>query len=226
MRPIDARAVMASRREPPDSLDFFPTPPWATRALFAHVLDPLRLCGASNVMAVLEPACGEGHMAEVLRERFAVVRASDIHDYGGGYEVADFLADDPREPVDWIITNPPFALAERFAQRALAAPGPPNVALLLRTQWLHGQDRLARLFRPCPPAVVGLFAERVAMVKGRWDPAASTATDYAWVVWHRLWAGPPQLVWIPPCRVDLTRAEDVARFAVPAAAPLLGGEAC
>ena len=26
-------AVMAQRKEPPDSLDFFPTPPWATRAL-------------------------------------------------------------------------------------------------------------------------------------------------------------------------------------------------
>jgi hypothetical protein len=31
-------AVMAQRREPPDSLDYFPTPPWATRALFRHVL--------------------------------------------------------------------------------------------------------------------------------------------------------------------------------------------
>ena len=27
-------AVMARRAEAPDSLDFFPTPPWATRALF------------------------------------------------------------------------------------------------------------------------------------------------------------------------------------------------
>jgi hypothetical protein len=33
-------AVMAQRREPPDALDYFPTPPWATRALFRHVLPP------------------------------------------------------------------------------------------------------------------------------------------------------------------------------------------
>jgi hypothetical protein len=31
-------AVMAQRREPPDELDFFPTPLWASRALFRHNL--------------------------------------------------------------------------------------------------------------------------------------------------------------------------------------------
>ena len=32
-RPANARAVMADRREPSASDDFFPTPPWAVRAL-------------------------------------------------------------------------------------------------------------------------------------------------------------------------------------------------
>jgi hypothetical protein len=32
---------MADRREPPDGLDYFATPPWATRALFVHVLPVL-----------------------------------------------------------------------------------------------------------------------------------------------------------------------------------------
>jgi hypothetical protein len=34
-------AVMAQRHEPPDALDHFPTPPWATRALFLYVLPSL-----------------------------------------------------------------------------------------------------------------------------------------------------------------------------------------
>ncbi|HKH28695.1 MAG TPA: hypothetical protein VKA61_10220 [Sphingomicrobium sp.] len=54
---------MARRFEPMHSADDFPTPPWATRALFEHVLGdvvPLRR------MSCLEPACGAGHMAEVL----------------------------------------------------------------------------------------------------------------------------------------------------------------
>lgn len=75
--PRSARAVMASRREPPGSLDFFPTPPWATRALMQHVLaaEPyLRTCW--------EPAAGRGHMADVLAEYFDTVHRSDVYDYG------------------------------------------------------------------------------------------------------------------------------------------------
>ena len=58
-------SVMAQRREPPDALDFFPTPLWATRALFRHVLPAL---GIEAVGRVWEPACGQGHMAEVITE--------------------------------------------------------------------------------------------------------------------------------------------------------------
>lgn len=34
-------AVAAQRSEPADSLDFFPTPPWATRAFVQHVARPI-----------------------------------------------------------------------------------------------------------------------------------------------------------------------------------------
>ncbi len=33
-------AVAAFRRDPPDALDFFPTPPWATRALIKRFASP------------------------------------------------------------------------------------------------------------------------------------------------------------------------------------------
>lgn len=73
-------SVMAQRREPPDAVDYFPTPLWASRALFRHVLPAL---GIEFVDRVWEPACGEGHMAAVITE-FARKRvlASDIFDYG------------------------------------------------------------------------------------------------------------------------------------------------
>ncbi len=41
-------------------------------------------------MSSLEPACGAGHMAKVLREYFAEVRCSDVHPYGYG-DVMDFI---------------------------------------------------------------------------------------------------------------------------------------
>ena len=206
-------AVMASRHEALDSLDFFPTPPWATRALCTHVI-PNECQGAA-----WEPAAGEGHMAEVLREFFPVVHASDVHDYGKGYAAGSFVGlgvdvvDTPSN-VNWVITNPPFNLACEFAERALDVAHI-GVALLVRTTWLESKDRYERLFSIRPPSTVALFVERVPMVKGRWDPTASTATSYAWVVWNKVARiRSSSLIWIPPgCRTRLTKAEDVARYA-------------
>jgi hypothetical protein len=72
-----ARAIMASRQEP-DGLDFFPTPPWATRSLMERVLPHL---GAVPCGTIWEPAAGEGHMSGVLAE-YGGVYASDIHPHG------------------------------------------------------------------------------------------------------------------------------------------------
>jgi hypothetical protein len=214
MRPADHRAVMASRSEPPDSLDFFPTPPWATRALLECVVGTMpRMC------CCWEPAAGEGHMAAVLGEVFAEVWRTDVHDYGGLHRVGSFVGEGPdviEAPIvqpHWIITNPPFNLAVEFAERALIE-AQIGVALLVRTSWLEGGERYRRLFRDRPPAMVAQFSERVPMVKGRWDPAASTATSYCWVVWHVGCVRQTRLMWIPPgCRERLTKPGDVERWA-------------
>jgi hypothetical protein len=111
-----SHAIMARRVEPQDSPDDFPTPPWATRALIEHIIDNKRTLKG---MSCLEPACGAGYMVKPLREYFADVIAADAYDYGCG-DVRDFLKH-PYEAasVDWIITNPPFRLAEEFVIRAV-----------------------------------------------------------------------------------------------------------
>jgi hypothetical protein len=214
--PRGGGAVMASRTEALDSLDFFPTPPWATRALCELVLPAYghSLAGAR----VWEPACGEGHMAEALREYAAEVIASDVHDYGVGANVGSFVGEGGDVMMsygcgfDWIITNPPFNLAEDFFARAIIEAR--GLALLVRTTWLESKARYARIFAPTPPSVVAIFSERVPMVKGRWDPNASTATSYAWVAW----LPDPRplrtsLFWIPPGqRRNLTLAADYQRW--------------
>jgi hypothetical protein len=96
---------------------------------------------------------------------------------------------------------------------------------LVRTQWIEGLGRYEMLFRNRPPTLYAPFVERVPMVKGRWDPDASTATAYAWFVWCKQALGPARITWIPPgCRASLTRSDDRQRFAAwslePAAAPL------
>ena len=216
-------AVMAQRREPPGALDFFPTPPWATRALFRHVLPAI---GIDAISSVWEPACGEGHMAVVLAEFVgSSVTASDIFDYGYGTAPVDFLNDRHLGCPAWIITNPPFSTASEFTLRALdlATEGS---AMLVRTQWIEGIRRYENLFRDRPPSLYAPFVERVPMVKGRWDPDATTATSYAWFVWSKALSGPSRVFWIPPgCRGSLTLPNDRQRFAAwsfaPADAPLL-----
>ncbi|KQT31371.1 methyltransferase [Sphingomonas sp. Leaf412] len=206
-----SHAVMAQRIEPADSPDDFPTPPWATRALLDHVVR-----GDLSALSCWEPACGAGHMARVLAERFGEVRASDAHDYGYGI-VRDFVARPVAvRQVDWVITNPPFRLAEEFVVRALDAARV-GVAILARTVFLESTGRYNGIFRDRPPARFAQFVERVPMVRGRLDGRATTATGYAWFVWEHAHRGAPQLMWIPPCRRDLERPGDYPPEAQPAA---------
>ncbi len=204
-----ARTIMASRAEPDDSLDYFPTPPFATRALCEVILP--RYC-VTRSSAAWEPACGEGHMAEVLGEYFREVVATDIHDYGYG-DVADFLSPNTHCFPDWIVTNPPFNdKAEAFVLRAIEVARV-GVAMFLRLQWLETIGRYERIFKPHPPALIAQFAERVPLCKGRWDPDGSTATAYLWIIWTRSHKGPTEFAWIPPGqRERLTRTDDRERF--------------
>lgn len=213
-------AVMQQRAEPHDSLDFFPTPPWAARALCEHVL-----IGGGwrreqlEAMKCWEPACGEGHMVRALDEYFVMVSASDCHPYGFGL-VHDFLM--PGKPLftsDWIITNPPFRLASQFVERGLDVARV-GVAMLVRTAFIEGVDRYRTLFNVRRPAILAPFTERVPMVKGRCDPKASTATSYCWLVWAKFphYAGHQTVVrWIPPCRKQLERTGD---YEIPVSCPV------
>lgn len=180
-------------------LELFPTPPWATRAL----MDVLGLKPDGKNGTAWEPCRGLGHMSDVLEERFDVVIESDVHDYdaGDGFigEICD--ATDAEQVCklmqdfghhgcnawehgpNWIITNPPFGKAEDMV-RLFLDHAQDGVALLLRTQFLEGQKRYD-LFAQFPPTLVAVFAGRVAMCEGGYDPKGSTATSYAWFIWRK-----------------------------------------
>lgn len=199
-----SHAVMAQRAESKFSLDNFPTPPWATRALLEQILDTRTL---SNLRCI-EPACGAGHMTKVLKEYFSNVRSSDIYPYGYG-EVQDFLNIDSGDiQADWMITNPPFRHAEEFILKGLSLVER-GVAVLTRTVFLESVGRYERLFKYKPPTTVAQFTERVPMIKGRLDQKASTATGYCWLVWDKnKQQAETNLTWIKPCRKVLEQPDD------------------
>lgn len=198
-----SHAVMSQRIEAADSPDDFPTPPWATRGLIEYALNKASLTN----LTCLEPACGAGHMSKVLEEYFGEVRCSDAFSYGYG-PVRDFLTDPySTNSCDWVITNPPFRLAEDFVLRALKVARI-GVALLARTVFLESVGRYNAIFEAHPPTKFAQFSERVPMLRGRLVKNATTATGYAWFVWEHGRSATPKLLWIPPCRRRLEHAGD------------------
>lgn len=146
-------------------------------------------------------------MAKVLMEYFAKVQPSDAFSYGYG-DIRDFV-EEPYDngSFDWVITNPPFRLAEEFVRIALPIARK-GVAILARTVFLESVGRYQAIFREAPPTKFAQFVERVPMVRGRLDIKASTATGYAWLVWEKQTDGSPKLMWVPPCRKELERKSD------------------
>lgn len=211
-------AVMQQRLDHTDKLNFFPTPPWATRAL----CEWLRTAGYQLATSdCLEPAAGRGHMARPLAEYFGAVEAADIVDLGMGYRIEDFLFPGDDLQFDWTISNPPFVLADQFIVEGIRRSRV-GCAMFVRTSFLEGMERHRALFSVHKPKAVLQFTERVILAKGICrDPAIayidekgekrkpSSATSYCWIIWARGRAGyPTEFHWIEPSRRKLERPGD------------------
>lgn len=220
-----SHAVMQQRVEADDSLDDFPTPLWATRAVIEKIIRPdigLVAAAAMGRMIAVEPACNRGYMARSMAEYFGTVIASDVHDYGINAGVKDYLFPGSMQAAQWTITNPPFRLAEQFIAKSFETPDWRGTAVIVRTAFLEGGERYKRLFAVRPPSIVAQHVERVIMTKGivrdpskeYWDEVAqkmrrpSTATSYCWLIWTQERSNSTRMMWIPPCRKQMERPGD------------------
>lgn len=224
MKPRGAQSVMASRASTRDALDDFPTPPWATRAFLHHVMVPLADKPLIDLTA-WEPAANRRFMARALGEYFGQVFETDIEDYGAGVSRLDFISlrdglgltplPGFAADVDWIVTNPPFKDLQDWIDVAMKTARV-GFALLCRTAAIETVDRFEKLWKAQQGHLLfAQYVERVPMVEGRCDPAASSATAYGWIVWKRaggLSARVPMisapLVFIPPCRGRFEKSGD------------------
>tara|TARA_R110002020_G_scaffold185004_3_gene382484 strand:+ start:1408 stop:2232 length:825 start_codon:yes stop_codon:yes gene_type:complete len=212
MLPRAHRIVAHRRLEPADSLDFFPTPPWATRALFVFVLGRRGF----ERLTVEEPCCGEGHMAYALKDFFGEVRSSDVFPYGFG-DVRDYLEPAAWQGVDtpdWTVMNPPFAEKSLAFMAQALARSRVGVAAFVRSTQTEGIRRYEQIFSRFRPAIIAQFVERVPLHRGRWIPDGDTMTAYCWIVWRiDQPATRTDFVWIPPiCRGTLHYARDLAEL--------------
>ena len=162
--------------------DCYETPPEAVWALLKVEKLPY---------TIWEPACGPGSIVRVLRAAGHRVKASDLHDYGYGYQ-ADFLVADTMDAaaVNCICTNPPYQLAQKFVEKAVGLQVP-LVIMLLRLAFLESERRRTVL-EHSGLARIHVFRNRLPMMHRKgWDgPKASSAIPFAWFVWERGHDGP------------------------------------
>lgn len=173
--------------------DFYATQSKTTKAF----LDKFKLEGS-----ILEPACGMGHISEVLKEYYPnqEIVSTDLtyRDYGVG-EI-NFLTHDYGRTFDNIITNPPFSLAMEFIERGLEITNK-NVIMLLKIQFLESKAR-KEFFKENPPKYIYVFSDRQSTLKDglELNPLNnrpwSTTLLLAWFVWEKDFKGEPIIRWL------------------------------
>lgn len=110
--------------------DFYETPYSITKQL----LEKIRLYGK-----VLEPACGNGAIVKELKEYKRDKIKVTSYDINTG---KDFLKETNK--YDFIVTNPPFSIAEQFIEHALEIAS--DSYFLLPLSYLHGKKRYDKFY--------------------------------------------------------------------------------
>lgn len=173
---IATALVKAQKAHKRKAADHYPTPPDVTVAL----MEFLKL---ERDDVVLEPACAEGAMSRVIEHYCDTVWSSDLRDGPEvyGQPCINFLEGEPHDDlkIDWIITNPPFNLAEAFIRKSLSIT--PNVAMLLSNQYWHAASR-KKLFEDHPPAWVLSLLWRPAFLEK--ERGNSPMMNVIWAVWQ------------------------------------------
>lgn len=168
-----------------ESDDFYATDPKAVDML----------CNLEKFsQTILEPACGQGHIAKALEARGYKVLAYDLIDRGYGTTGIDFLTFDRQNVNADVITNPPYKLAQEFVEKAMdvVASGH-KVAMFLKLTFLETAKR-RELFKKYPPKTVYVASQRIACWPNG-KPTAQSMVCYAWFVWEKGFSGDTVLKW-------------------------------
>lgn len=162
------------------------TPAWVTDLLLAH----FELRGT-----VWEPACGGNDMVMAIRAHGYKVRASDIR----GTPPEDFLGHlttGQKLVFGSVVTNPPFAAAQEFIERALEVTEAQRgmVAMLLAFPYDTAIKTRGHLFKHLAFDAKMPLGRRVQWVG--FGDKATARENHAWFVWD--WArapGPARIIY-------------------------------
>ena len=180
--------------------DWYVEPWWTVKALTDRV-------GFDG--DILDPCCGGGNIVKELRAIGYPCWAGDIEERGFERQFfGDFLAEPgwiksyeaslvvsvfpPK--INHIVTNPPYAIAQKIVERGLATV-PGKVCVLVRLSFLASQGRNS-LFRSRRVSRVIILSNRPSMPPGGTDiPAKGGMHDFCWIVFDNEGGGPARIEW-------------------------------
>lgn len=169
--------------------DYYATPPEATQ-LF---LDNFK--NMDELDYIWEPACGGGHMSEVLKDNIIIVKSTDLIDRNYADELCNFL-DCTQQFEGHIITNPPFSLAQEFVDKSMQLIKKDKYCIMfLRIQFMETIKRKT-LFEKDIHSVY-IHSRRVACAKGGdFTGYLPKGIAYAWFVFKKGHTEAPKLYWL------------------------------
>ena len=140
-------------------------------------------------LTICEPACGAGAIVKVLKENTDNVVAYDVE--------KNFLTE--TKQYEYIITNPPFSIAQEFILKAKQV-AKKKFAFLLPLSYLHGKKRYDEIYsdREYPLKKVYVFTRYPMLGEAlREDGKYNTGMMvYAWYVWTNGYSGLPTVDWL------------------------------
>lgn len=178
--------------------DFYATNPKALTLL----LDKLKEDNIRLNHNIWEPACGQGHLSEVLRYAGYNVYSSDLVNRGYGIANVNFLeiSNRPLEESFDILTNPPYKYAEDFVNKSLELlRDGEHCIMFLKIQFLEGKSRY-KLYQENPPKYVYVHSSRqTCAMNGEFiqnGKEIGSAVCYAWYIWEKGFKGDTIIRWI------------------------------
>lgn len=160
-----------------------------------------------NGNKMLEPCVGAGHIANAVKsfKGYENVEITGVDLINRNYPntiIANFLEWDNGEKYDFIISNPPYSLAQEFIEHGLDLLNEDGqIAMFLKIQFLEGQKRKF-FFEDNPPKYVYVFRNRMATWNNgqEVDPKTgkkwATTMCHAWFIWEKDFKGEPIVRWL------------------------------
>lgn len=161
-----------------EDLDFYETPSWMTRSLL-HFMREIR--GGTRI---LECCSGRDAIANVMRrERGCQVLTNDVDPRHPAMTLCDateasYWRDHAPRSIEWVVTNPPFNVAQQILEHAIQH-AEVGVAFLLRKTFLEPTEDRGPWLQEHPPTMI--IGQPRYSFRGKGNDSVSCD----WMIWQR-----------------------------------------